>query len=140
MIQRIQTVYLFAVVVLQSVLLSSSIAKYTDLQGVEHVYAMTDFVAMAILTSLTAIIPAISLFVYRKRIVQARLNIYNSIILTALQIFILYYVISIMNQIELFKFSVPSVFPVISLIFSILAIRKIFKDDLLVKSLNRIRK
>lgn len=140
MIQRIQTVYLFIVVVLQSVLLSSDIARYIDLQGVETVCKTTDFTATAFLASLTALIPAISLFLYKKRILQVRFNIFNSIILTVLQGYVLYHTIRIANETEVFKLSIPSVFPVISLVLSILAIKKILKDELLVKSLNRIRK
>lgn len=64
-----------------------------------------------------------------------RFNIFNSILLVALQGFIVYYIV----QGKGFIFTVQSIFPVISLILSILAIRNIIKDELLLKSLNRLR-
>jgi hypothetical protein len=135
MIQRIQTLYLFIVIVLQSVLLSTGIAKYTDLAGNELMSKTMDLSLIAALTSFTALIPAISMFLYKKRILQMRFNIFNSILLVALQGFIVYYIV----QGKGFIFTVQSIFPVISLILSILAIRNIIKDELLLKSLNRLR-
>jgi hypothetical protein len=92
------------------------------------------------LASLTALIPAISLFLYKKRILQMRFNIFNSILLVALQGFIIYHIIQFAQEATTFKFTIQSIFPVVSLILSILAIRNILKDELLIKSLNRIRK
>jgi hypothetical protein len=39
-----------------------------------------------------------------------------------------------------FSFSITSTFSIISIILSILAIRNILKDELLIRSLNRIRR
>jgi hypothetical protein len=139
MIQRIQTLYLFIVIVLQSVLLSTGIAKYIPQLGDEKVYKTMDLPLLAALTSFTALIPAISLFLYRKRMLQMRFNIYNSILLVALQGIIVYYIVSFPDQGASFVFTVQSVFPVISLILSILAVRNILKDELLIKSLHRLR-
>jgi hypothetical protein len=139
MIQRIQTLYLFIVIVLQSVLLSTGIAKYITLSGDKMPYKTMDLPLLAALTSFTALIPAISLFLYRKRILQMRFNIFNSILLFALQGFTVYYIVSFSGQGTSFVFTVQSVFPVISLILSVLAIRNILKDELLIKSLHRLR-
>ncbi|MDR1170106.1 MAG: DUF4293 domain-containing protein [Prevotellaceae bacterium] len=136
MIQRIQTLYLFIVTVLQSALLSTGIAKYISPDGNEIILKTVSFsMLLAALASFTALIPAISLFLYRKRILQMRFNIFNSILLVALQGFIVYYIIQGTDLI----FAVQSVFPVISLILSILAIRSILKDELRVMSQNRLR-
>lgn len=140
MIQRIQTVYLFIVVVLQSVLLTQSSAGYIDENGIEQVFAIKNILAVAILTVLTSIIPAISLFQYRNRIRQIRFNIFNSILLVALQIYILYYIVSFATKEGSFTFSVVSLFPLVSLVLSILAIKKILKDERLVQSINRLRR
>jgi heme A synthase len=94
-----------------------------------------DLPLIAALTSFTALIPAISMFLYKKRILQMRFNIFNSILLVALQGFIVYYIVQSKGLI----FTVQSIFPVISLILSILAIRNIIKDELLIKSLHRLR-
>ncbi|MDR1593817.1 MAG: DUF4293 domain-containing protein [Prevotellaceae bacterium] len=139
MVQRIQTLYLFIVIVLQSVLLSTNIAKYTDFAGNEIVFKTMSLPLIAALTSFTALIPALSMFLFKKRMLQIRFNIFNSILLVALQGFIVYYIIKGTGKDMGFVFTVQSVFPVISLIISILAIRNILKDELLIKSLNRLR-
>ncbi|MDR2383655.1 MAG: DUF4293 domain-containing protein [Prevotellaceae bacterium] len=139
MIQRIQTLYIFIVIVLQSVLLSTNIAKSVDPSGNEIIYKTMENFLLAALASLTALIPAISMFLYKKRILQMRFNIFNSILLVALQGFIVYYIVSYLNSGVSFVFMLQSVFPVISLILSILAIRNILKDELLIKSLHRLR-
>jgi hypothetical protein len=79
------------------------------------------------------------MFLYRKRILQMRFNIFNSILLVALQGFIVYYIVSCINRDIKFIFTIQSVFPVISLILSILSVRNILKDEILIKSLNRLR-
>jgi hypothetical protein len=140
MIQRIQTLYLFIITVLQAVLLSTCIAKYVNSEGKEIICKTMELPLLAALASLTAIIPAISMFMYRKRMLQMRFNIFNSILLVALQGFIVYHIIIVYIDHSRFIFTIQSVFPVISLILSILAIRNILKDELLIKSLNRIRK
>ncbi|MDR1582633.1 MAG: DUF4293 domain-containing protein [Prevotellaceae bacterium] len=137
MIQRIQTLYLFIVIILQSILLSTSIAKYADPAGKETLYKTMDFPMLAALASFTALIPAISMFLYKNRILQMRFNIFNSILLVALQGFIVYYILQV--RVPGFIFTIQSIFPVIALILSILAIRNILKDELLIKSLNRLR-
>lgn len=139
MVQRIQTLYLFIVIVLQSVLLSTNIAKYVALSGEEIIYKTIEIPLLSALASFTALIPAISLFLYRKRMLQMRFNIFNSILLLALQGFIVYYIVLFYRQSTSFVFSIQSVFPVISIILSILAIRNILKDELLIKSLHRLR-
>jgi len=139
MIQRIQSLYILIVIILQSVLLSSNFAKYIDPTGVEVICKTRDFLTMAILTLITALVPAISLFLYKKRMLQIRFNIFNAILLAALQGFVIYYIMKFYGNVPTFKFSIPSVFPLISIIFTILAIRNILRDELLIKSLNRIR-
>jgi hypothetical protein len=139
MIQRIQTLYLFIVIVLQSILLSTNIAKYVDSSDKEIIYKTMDNFLLAALASLTALIPAISMFLYKKRILQMRFNIFNSILLVALQGFIVYCIVSDISREVNSVFMIQSVFPVISLILSILAIRNILKDELLIRTLHRLR-
>jgi hypothetical protein len=140
MIQRIQTVFIFVVVILQSILLMSNFVKFIDLQGEEHLYKTMDVMYVAVLTSLSALIPAVSLFMYKNRIRQLRFNIFNSILLVILQGFIVYYIIKVAGESSKMLFSLPSIFPAASFILSILAIRNILKDETLVRSLERFRK
>jgi len=133
MIQRIQTLYLLIIVVLQAILLSSNLG-----QNVETVFKIKDIPILAALACFTTFIPAVSMFLYKKRMLQIRFNIFNSILLLVLQGFVIYYITQ-HTQDPAFKFSYTLAFPVVSLILSILAIRNILRDELLIKSLNRIR-
>jgi hypothetical protein len=119
------------------VLLSTGAFKSlnADLVEIDMTFKMTENYLLAALTSFTALIPAISMFLYKKRILQMRFNIFNSILLVVLQGFIVYYFI----QGTGLMLSLQSVFPVISLILSVLAIRNILKDEIKIRSLNRIR-
>lgn len=139
MIQRIQSLYLLLVVVLQIILLFSRIATVSMEGGEELVYNTLDFWAMAILAGISALLAFISIFLFRKRLIQIRINIYNAIILLALQGYLVYYLIGLTRQVEIINYSIPDVFPVISAILTFLAIRSIGKDEALIKALNRIR-
>jgi hypothetical protein len=79
------------------------------------------------------------MFLYRKRLLQMRFNIFNSILLVALQGFIVYYIVDKVAGQTKFIFTIQSGFPLISLILSILAIRNILKDELVIRSLHRLR-
>jgi hypothetical protein len=117
--------------------LSTDIGKYTDpVEGVEVLRKTFNYPLLAALSALTSLIPAVSTFLYGRRMLQMRFNIFNSILLVALQGFIVYYIIA---DGEKTTFAIQSVFPAISLVLSILAIRNILRDELLIKSLNRIR-
>jgi prepilin signal peptidase PulO-like enzyme (type II secretory pathway) len=121
-------------------MLLSDSAGYIDANGVEQVFSIKNIPAIAVLAALTSLIPAISMFMFRNRIRQIRFNIFNSILLVALQIYILYYIVSFAINAVSFTFSIISLFPAVSLILSILAIKKMLKDERLIQSLNRLRR
>jgi len=80
----------------------------------------------------------IIIFMYRHRITQIRLCIYNIILLIGLSgvvVFVLYNI----QDIQTISFSLPAIFPVISVILHYLAFRGIRKDELMVQALSRLR-
>ncbi|MFA6334572.1 MAG: DUF4293 family protein [Bacteroidales bacterium] len=120
MLQRIQTLFLFASVLLLGSLLFAAIAG-TSL----------------ILTIVTTAISFISIFLYRRRPLQKKVSYLNIIILLAYQALLLY---SFLSAPEGTVLSVNNVIPAIAAIFTFIATIYISKDEALVRSTNRLRK
>lgn len=139
MIQRIQTLFIMVVVVLQSILPFLPIVKSLGADGTQIICKPINVVPLAILCVITSLIAAISVFLYRKRIIQMRISIFNSIVLVALQAYIVYYLVSFNKEYTTVQYCIPAIFPLLSTILSLLAARSILKDELLIKTLDRIR-
>jgi len=132
MLQRIQTVYLFLVAVLATTMyflpLLFVIAKP------KTYYIFPYFTAsLVLLTSL------ITIFLYKNRKLQIKLSIVNIVflLLTFVEAFFINYQKT--NYVLLYSFDIGAILPLISIIFTILAIKFIKKDEKLVKSLYRLR-
>ncbi|MGL5228653.1 MAG: DUF4293 domain-containing protein [Bacteroidales bacterium] len=152
MIQRIQTLYLIVVTVLAAIMnfvtLSSfksgetlfqldSFGLFTTTNPQELVYGT--FALFAILAAIS-ILSALTIFLYKKRILQIRICLFN--ILLALGFYAAYaaytYVIKENFTAEVF-FKLPLVFPLIGIVLDWLAIRAIGADEALIRSLDRLR-
>ncbi len=172
MIQRIQTLYLFVVVVLFATMVATPLLDFKinnvklDVENKEQakpdvkvtkdvkVYQMTykgivdkESGDMLISTSLVtlyeivvAVIALITIFLYKNRGSQIKLTVFNMVLQVGFYVVIAIYMYTAYKYAETdFDFHLPIVFPLISLILSYLAFRAIVKDDLLVKSLGRVR-
>ncbi len=151
MIQRVQTLFLLAVVVLSGLMLTGDLLllnngtgtvfslAFTGLgeQGgtiVQHIWPLTVILALVPLLALTAI------FLYRKRQVQMRFTMF--VILLSLGTIILgaFYVLMFDRKIDVTViWTVRAVFPLVSAILAWLAYRAILRDDIRVKSYDRLR-
>ncbi len=80
----------------------------------------------------------IAIFMYKRRILQIRLCIYNIILLVGL-FGILLFVIYGVKDIASISYRLPITFPIISIILHYLAFRGIRKDELMVQALSRLR-
>lgn len=150
MLQRIQTVFL---------LLASAamlVATVTPLASFNYNGERVLFEAMGVyldgllndstwglfaVGALSAIIALFTVFLYRNRILQMRLSVFNIVLMIGFYLyfgFILYKV----NQVENLQFpkmGIGFVMPIIAIILTVLAIRKIGADETLVRSLERLR-
>lgn len=154
MIQRIQTVYLLAIVVL---MIATLFLPLTILQAGD---SMCSFDASGISTMLTdqpeilyptwslfaltaaiAIISLVTIFLYRKRILQIRLCIFNAILMLGFYGLYAFYVWNVSKDLGDVSITgkIALTFPFISLILDYLAIRNIGADEVLVRSLDRLR-
>ncbi|MBQ2784185.1 MAG: DUF4293 domain-containing protein [Alistipes sp.] len=152
MIQRIQTLYLLVVTALMSLTLFMPIASFV-VGG--QTYELTAFALscedalhttlwMGIMLSLATLLPFITIFLFKKRTLQVRLCAVELVLLLGSLVLIgLYYWLTsrIFEGLEIdhrqFGWAAPM--PIVSMVLTYLASRAIFKDEVLVRSLDRIR-
>ncbi|MBE6301982.1 MAG: DUF4293 family protein [Parabacteroides distasonis] len=153
MLQRIQTVYLLVVVVLTVVMLFLPLAVLQsgdqfftfDVAGLssmveqpELIYPTWGLFALVVIISLLSFL---IIFLFKNRILQIRLCVFNSILMLGFYGLFAFFYWSIKGQMEVismsFKFALS--FPLVSLILNYLAIRNIGADEALVRSLDRLR-
>ncbi len=155
MIQRIQTLYLLAVVILSVITLFSMQAGFVgttdaaqyilNYKGIFQVQTTgADFVKNVwSLTALCVLIPVIALvtiFLFKKRLLQIRLSIINSVLLAGYYALLFIYLWQTGNALQAdWYLEMVTAFPLINIILTFLAIRAIGKDEALIKSLNRLR-
>ncbi len=155
MLQRIQTVYLLAATVLMSLMLFLPLAEIAaEGTGIYQVLSKGWFItggetaelAMAtwpvfILALVLTLAPLINLFLYRSRKIQLRICIYSIILAFGLIGLIYYYFVVGFRQLDepAYALRFPLVIPAIFIILIYLAFRGIRKDEILVRSLDRIR-
>ena len=152
MIQRIQTLYLLAVAALMAAAVFTPLAYFAagveeyklyafTLQGAQESYST---IYMGVIVALAAIIPFVNIFLFKNRLLQIRLCAVELMLLIGSAIFMaIYYFLSnrMFSQLEFSAhgFHIAIIFPLIALVLDYLAMRAIFRDEMLVKSLERIR-
>ena len=155
MLQRVQTVYLLAATVLMSLMLFLPLAEiaaegtgiYSVLsRGWYIVEGETAELAMAtwpvfILAFVLSFLTFINMWLYRKRKLQIRICVYSIILAFGLLGMIYYYFVMGFRQLfePVYALRFPMVVPVVYIILIYLAFRGIRKDEILVRSLDRIR-
>ena len=155
MIQRIQTLYLLLATVAMSLTLfmplatlwqgdNEIIVKAWFADGIEGFKAPLP-IYLGIMLSITAALPLIIIFLYKKRMVQIRLCVSEIVLLLGSVAFVVIYgyllhdaLSEIMPELH-FTLGLASLMPVVAIIFVALAIRSIARDEALVRSLDRIR-
>lgn len=146
MIQRIQTLYLLAIVALGITLcFMPAMQLFTP----EQVYTLgfcstvPDLPGLWVLSLTTALIPLLALidiFLYRRRILQARLNIFLACLCLGYYAVLATFVwFAGLNLHTDWQVTVWASFPLVSLILTLMATRRILKDEALVRAADRIR-
>ncbi|MBN2167457.1 MAG: DUF4293 domain-containing protein [Marinilabiliaceae bacterium] len=155
MIQRKQTIYLLLAVLLTTALLFVPLADFINKEvgyvlnykgifqkasDVESQLLIFPAYPLLILIPLSIICSVITIFIYKKRILQIRLCAVNIALMFGItgSIYYLGYVSAKNLEAEV-SYNLAMVFPLIGIILTILAMISIGKDEALVRSLNRIR-
>lgn len=141
MIQRIQSVWLLLAAICAFVTypLVLYVGKLVD--GSERQFLLGDHFVLMIFIIALGIIALITIFLFKNRKLQFRLTILN-IVLTIGYLFLQYVMIEQFKKdsaIQTGSYQVAAMLPLLVMIFLILAARGIYKDDKLVKSLDRLR-
>lgn len=144
MLQRIQTVYMLIVAALMATLCFVPMATYT-IEGTSDCLRAFDFWWIGVLFAACALLPFVAIWLYKKRLVQVRLLCVEIVLLAGAQIFATWYSIGFgrtvaeQSSVAMSSITTPTFFPVACIILVWLAIRAIWKDERLVRSLDRIR-
>jgi len=164
MIQRRQTLYLLGIVILGIVLFFLPVIQFTtpedsviqrmfllSAKGLEEVATEFDYGELPVvelqglwgLTVISLLIPVLALvdiFLYKKRLLQARLNIFTALVCIGYYGMIFMYVWFMRHIMKVdWNICFGSCLPLVCLILVIGATRLILKDEMMVRAADRIR-
>lgn len=152
MIQRIQTLFLLGAVIFLALMLFLPLAEILVEDGSRYVagcWGLKDdagevvvyTLPAGILILVSALLLLVNIFMYKRRKLQIRICVWNIILDFGLFGLLYYFWVVIFRQLEIRDFQVflPLVFPAVAIIFTYLAFRGIRKDELLIRSIDKIR-
>lgn len=96
---------------------------------------------LLVLIAVVGLIALFTIFLFRKRVLQIRLCIFNALLMLGFYGLFAFFTWNIKGQLDVLSiaFKITLSFPLISLILDYLAIRNIGADETLVRSLERLR-
>ena len=151
MIQRIQTLFLLAVVILSALMMTGDLVILDNrtgtlfsmgFAGVGEVGGKTlqKLWPLSVIIVLVPLLAFIAIFLFKKRSLQMRVTMLLLLLSLGTLILGAFYVFMFDRKIEVSViWKVKALFPLLSAIFAWLAYRKIMQDDLIVKSYDRLR-
>ena len=147
MIQRIQTVYLLIVAGLLITAMCMPIGYFIDTMG-EHPFkalgleindAFQSTWGLFGILMLSTIVAVATIFLYKNRMLQFRMTIFNSLLLVGFYIGAFAFYFALKNDANMFRVGWALCLPLISIILNILAVRAIGRDEVMVKAADRLR-
>ena len=152
MIQRIQSIFLFASLCFVVPMFFVPVAELLHETGEILAFNLAGFYqteagttvliskqySITVLGILICALNLIAIFMYKSRVLQLRLCIYNILFLIGLTGIMLFVAYNVQN-IDSVSFRLPAVFPIVSAILHYLAFRGIRKDEMMVQALSRFR-
>lgn len=154
MIQRIQTIFLFIVLLAlvafnffpywqsmpQDGQASHLLFSYAHVvvNGEETSMAIGLFAVVAGLTSLAALLAIIEIGLYKNRVLQMKIGALNSVLMTVALGFMTYFVLQLQKELS-GSFGLGIFILAVAMVANVLARRFINKDEKLVRSVDRIR-
>ncbi len=148
MIQRIQSLYLLIAAILCGITVFAPLAWFGSEQQMAILHAFTlengdAIVKMPVWTGIlliiTTLLPAVTIFLFKNRMLQVRLCVVE-VILNIGSLLMMGYTYFTLGSEAASQGVKPAIaLPLIALVFVLLAAKATFRDEMLVKSLNRIR-
>lgn len=151
MIQRVQTIYLILAEILLTAMFFLPLAQMITPEGESFVLTWNGIQSsesqlvlnaypLAILLSAILILNMVIIFLYKNRVMQMRICIYNILLMAGALVMIWFYSYQAGKEFQVEKFfKIPALFPIMAAFLTFLAFRSIRKDELLIKSIDRIR-
>lgn len=142
MIQRIQTLWLIIVAI--TAFATSQLTLYVGklANGTELPFKLAGNLLLAITIILLGILALICLFLYKNRKLQFKLSVIG-VLLSVGFLFLEYYVVENIfkpkHAISTGSYQIGALLPLVMVVFFFLAARGIYKDERLVKSMDRLR-
>lgn len=151
MIQRVQTFFLFltSLAMLMSVLTPLAYLTFNQqevvFEGLGFYQNQTIIYStwgLFLIGAISSVLALITIFLFKNRVLQIRLSIFNIFLMIGFYLFagFLLFMRNPQADITFEKIGVGLIMPLISIILTWLAIRKIGADEALVRSLNRLRR
>lgn len=135
MIQRIQSVYLF-IVILGNILAIFFLASYLD--DILNLIAEFDF-EYHVFFGVITLLSIMGLLMFKNRSSQMKVGLVNLLLNFVALGFLAYWLLTLPGEMDISEKGIGLVLPVISIVFIVLAQKAIKRDDELVKSANRFR-
>ncbi len=152
MIQRIQTVYLLLSLTVLGMMFFFPFTVFVDADAVRYVFdfsgvyevgtdeMVTGTLPFQILLVTVAVINLVTIFLFRNRRLQMRLSVFNMLLMVGILILAAWYIFYTRGELQAqVYYKATLLFPLVSLVLTWLAFRNILKDELLVRSADRIR-
>jgi hypothetical protein len=150
MIQRIQTLYLLLVVVLGTLLCLFSPMQFLLPEGTEYVpLNVLDKWPMAVMTIASPVLALVTIFLFKRRLLQARFNVMNVILCLGFYALLALYTAYVVKGYETigeislagadWYLSIWAAIPLVNIVLLMMATRRILKDEALVRAADRLR-
>lgn len=150
MIQRIQTLYLLVAAILCGITVFAPLAWFGSenemavlnaftLESADSALKMHMPVWTGILLIITALLPLVTIFLFKNRMLQVRLCVVEVILNIGSLIMMGYTYFTLAADTAVHGVKPAIALPLVALVFVLLAAKAAFRDEMLVKSLNRIR-
>jgi len=141
MIQRIQTLWLLivAIAAFATYTLTLYIGKVAD--GTQQIFELANDFILVLVIILLGILAMFCIFLYKKRKLQFKLSVFGVIFSIAF-IFLEYIRIENFKKEKLIQtgsYQIGALLPIVMVIFFFMAARGIYKDERLIKSMDRLR-
>ena len=159
MIQRIQTLYLALVVLLGVLLCCFAPVGFVSVEGAEQFHQYTasfshiiditnpeeplrvmNIISLSILSVTIPLVALITIFLFKKRILQARINVVNVVLCIGWYAVLAVYIWFAKTNLHTDWYLTPwAAIPLVNLVLTMMATRAILKDEALVRAADRLR-
>lgn len=150
MIQRIQTLYLLLVVILGTLLCFFSPIQFLMPQATEYIslHALDKW-PLAVISMAIPLLALVTIFLFKRRLLQARLNVMNVILCLGYYAILALYVAYVVKGYEPIAeqtlagaewyLNLWAAIPLVNIVLTMMATRRILKDEALVRAADRLR-